>query len=227
MEEQVYGDVSPRSFGEIPGLWLKIFSMSEAFFAEEAPRASGSNTIIAVVIMSVVSAIFATISTLVSSGLQLLTAPEEARAVVGGTLASNVGCSFCGGILGGIIGFYLGNGIIYLGARIFGGSGEYGTQTYLQSLFSAPISMAASLVSIVPIVGPIAAAAISIYAIVLNVRAVKVSHNLTTGKAVAAVIVPPIVVGLVVACLAVVVIVILALSGAAIGGVFEEIINTI
>ena len=33
-------DTSPRPFGEIPPLWVKVTQMTEDFFAQEAPRAS-------------------------------------------------------------------------------------------------------------------------------------------------------------------------------------------
>lgn len=221
-------DTSPRPFGEIPGLWAKVLQMTEAFFAEEAPRASGSNVLISLAILAVASAILSALSSVISSlmggGAQMAFLPPEYREMAAAGTGGNVLVSLCSGLIGTVVGFYLGNGLIYLGARILGGSGDFGTQTYLQSLFAVPLGIASGLVGLVPCVGWLAAFAASIYAAVLSVRVVKVVHNLTTGKAVAAVLVPVLVVTVVVACL---VIVVLVLLGPAIGEVFEDIVNNL
>jgi hypothetical protein len=208
----------PRPFGEMPSLWLKVLEMDEAFFAQEAPRASGTNTLISVLIITGVAIIAAVISTLIGSSLQAAFLPPEYResALVGA--GAGVTGALCGGLFGGLIGFYLGNGFIYLVARILGGSGDYGTHTYLVSLFIVPIGIVTGALSIIPCVGPLVALVISIYGIVLNVRAVKVTHNLTTGKSVVAVLSPAIL-GILLACI---VILMLTLIGGAVGGVFEE-----
>lgn len=208
----------PRPFGEMPSLWLKVLEMDEAFFAQEAPQASGTNTLISVLIITGVAIIAAVISTLIGSSLQAAFLPPEYResALVGA--GAGVTGALCGGLFGGLIGFYLGNGFIYLVARILGGSGDYGTHTYLVSLFIVPIGIVTGALSIIPCVGPLVALVISIYGIVLNVRAVKVTHNLTTGKSVVAVLSPAIL-GILLACI---VILMLTLIGGAVGGVFEE-----
>ncbi|MDY7076637.1 MAG: Yip1 family protein [Chloroflexota bacterium] len=222
------GDTSPRSFGEIPGLWLKFFQMTESFFAQESPRASNSNTLISIVILSVVTAIFTSLSVLISGGFQMAMMPPEYQDMFSsvGTMGGMFACTLCGGLLGSVVSFYLGNGLIYLGSRIFGGDGGFGTQTYLQSLFTVPIGFVTSLLSLVtaipvagPCIGGLVILALSIYAIVLNVRAVKVAHNLTTGKAVAAIFIPSIAIGVIVACLVTVALLIL---GPTIGNIFQE-----
>lgn len=223
-EEQFPPSASPRPFGEIPGLWTKVFQMTEQFFAQEAPRASGSNTLISVLIMGVVSSVLATISSLIWGGTQMAFLPPEYREAMAVGMGSNLVCSLCSTLIGTAIGFYLGNGLVYLGARIFGGTGDFTTQAYLASLFAVPVGIVAGLVGLVPCVGLIAVLAVSIYALVLNVRAVKVAHNLTTGRAVAAVIVPALVIGVLVACL---IVVMLAVLGPAIGNIFENIVTNL
>lgn len=222
-------DTSPRPFGEIPPLWLKVIQMTEDFFAQEAPRANGSNTLISVLILAVVTAVFSAITALISIGMQQvmgMSTFDQDTFVVG--MGGAITGSLCGGLLGTVLGFYLNNGLTYLGARMFGGSGDYGSQTYLQSLFFVPIGIVTSavvLVSVIPIAGPcivvVVALALAIYSIVLNVRAIKVVHNLTTGKAVAAIFVPGLIVGVIVVCL---LIVVLTLLGPVIGEIFEEVI---
>jgi hypothetical protein len=203
--------------------------MTEEFFALEAPRASGSNVLISVLILSVIGAILSTLSTLISSAVQAALMPEYGEVFVE-SIGANIVCTLCGGFIGGIVGFYLSNGLVFLGARIFGGTGDFTRQIYSQSLFAVPIGIASGLMNLVPCLGLIAVLAVSIYAIVLNVRAIKAVHNLTTGRAVAAVFFVPavvLVVVLVVIALAILVIVVLALMGPAIGTVFEDIVTTI
>ena len=222
-------DTSPRPFGEIPPLWLKVTQMTEEFFAQEAPRASGSNVLISIVILAVATAILSAISSAISSligsslqGFQMDFLPPEYRniAVVGA--GGGVMTALCGGLVVTMVGFYLGNGLTYLGARIFGGSGDFGTQIYLQSLVAVPIGIASGLVGLVPCVGSLVSLVLAIYGLVLSVRLIKVAHNLTTGKAVAAIFVPGLVLGLIVVCLVMVPLVIL---GPQIGEIFEDIVN--
>jgi hypothetical protein len=249
MYEGLSASPSPRSFGEVPALWLKVFRMSEAFFAQEALRASGSSALISVLILAAVTAVLSGVSALVGGGAQATSlllsdmTPELAGATAAGagTIAL---CSVCQGAVQTLLGFYIANGVVYLGARIFGGKGNFGTQTYLQSLFSVPIGIVMGVVSLVlgvlgalisGVAGPSDAVAIVVslllllvslpfivYSIVLNVRAVKVTHDLSTGKAIAAIFVPSLVLTVGLACL---VIVALAILGPAIGETFEDIVN--
>jgi hypothetical protein len=211
--------VSPRPFGEIPGLWLKIFEMTEGFFAQEAPRGSGSNTLIAVLILAVVSAILAAIGSLIGAGIQTAFLPPEQRQMLAASAGGGVFGALCCGSIGGFIGFYLGNGLVYLGARLFGGDGDFATQAYLVSLFAVPLGIVSSLVGLAPFVGGLIGLVVSVYGFILNVRAVKVAHRLSTGKAVGAILVPALVIGLIVACL-------LVLFGAAIFAVFTDLMKS-
>jgi len=221
-------DTSPRPFGEIPSLWFKVLQMTEDFFAREAPRASGSNVLISLAILAVATAILGAISSGISSLLgtsfQSQFLPPEYRDLAGASIGGGVAGALCSGLIGTFIGFYLGNGLIYLGARIFGGSGDFGTQTYLQSLFAVPLGIVSGAAGLIPCVGLLAALVVSIFGLVLTVRAVKVAHNLDTGKAVAAILVPMAALFLIVVCL---VMVPLILLGPTIGEVFEDIVNNL
>lgn len=227
-----FSDTRPRPFSQVPKLWLEVTKMTEDFFAQEAPRASGANALISVLILAVVTAAFYAVSTLIGGGIEMITMPaayENAEAIpLVGLLAGMGLYSACCGLIITPIGFYIGNGLIYLGARIFGGTGGFSTQIYLQSLFAVPLGIVTSLLSliyVVPIlggcIGAIVGLALAIYYFVLNVRAVKVAHDLTTGRAVGAILAPALLL-LVVPCL---VIVVLALLGPAIGNVFSNIIE--
>ena len=197
-------EIGPRPFGEIPPLWFKVFQMHEDFLASELPRASGTNVLLSVLIMAVVASLAGAVGALL----------QDAVAPLAG---------LCGGLLGGFISFYLSAGIIYVGARIFGGQGTFGGQAYLQSLFFVPLGIVQWIVTMIPVVGPVLSVVVSVYNLVLSVRAIKVSHKLPTGKAVGAILVPLVLVFALATC----VIAILLLLGPAVGGVFEEITNSI
>ena len=62
-------ETSPRPFGEIFGLWLKVFKMDEVFFASEAPRKSTGNVLLALLIYAVVAVIVEYIQLLVTPAL--------------------------------------------------------------------------------------------------------------------------------------------------------------
>ena len=221
-------DTSPRPFGEIPSLWLKVLQMTEDFLGQEAPRASGSNVLISLAILAVATAILGAISSGISSLLgtsfQSQFLPPEYQELAGASLGGGVVGALCSGLIGTFIGFYLGNGLIYLGARIFGGTGDFGTQTYLQSLFAVPLGIVSGAAGLIPCLGAFVALAVSIFGLVLSVRAVKVTHNLDTGKAVAAILVPMVILFLILMCLIIVPLVIL---GPTIGEVFEDIVNNL
>jgi hypothetical protein len=237
LADEYFVDMSPRPFGEVPGLWLKVIEMTEEFFGQEAPRASGSSTFVSVLILVVVSTICAVISSLISSVFGISTIPfggaQDMPAMGMGDMAAVMGGMTlyiaCCGFFGGIIGFYLGTGVNYLCARIFGGDGNFTTQAYLQSLVGVPVGVVTSVLSVfsaIPYLGCIfglASFAVGIYGFILNVRAIKVAHHMTTGRAVAALLAPAVFL-VIIPC---VVIVLLALTGPAIGEIFEEIVLSI
>jgi hypothetical protein len=224
-------ETGPRPFSEVPGLWFQIIQMTEGFFAQEAPRASNTSTLIGVLLFAVASAILAALTALISGGISMALGETSLEGTA--SLGNMVLCSACFGLIVTPISFYLNNGLTYLGARIFGGTGNFTTQAYLQSLFVVPLGIvlsAISLASAIPTVGGCitgaASLVVGIYSIILNVRAVKVAHDLTTGRAIGAILAPGVLI-LIVVGIAVAVIVLLALMGPAVGNIFEDIVTTI
>jgi hypothetical protein len=226
------GDTSPRSFSEIPSLWLKVTQMTEAFFAEEAPRASQGGTLVSILIYGVVSAVLTALSALMGAGLQALSNLPEfgQRPELGATYGASLGgiggvvlCYACVGLIAVPLSFYLSNGLNYLGAHVLGGTGEFGTQAYLMSLFVVPLGMVASLVSLVPLAGGCISFLVGIYVIFLNVRLNKAVHQLTTGRAIVAAIWPLVLIPLV-ACA---IIGVLLVLGPVIGNVFSNIVQNL
>lgn len=92
-----------------------------------------------------------------------------------------------------IIAMLIGSGVLYLLAKVFGGKGNFNTQTYLFSLYQAPIILIATLVSFIPVAGIIIGFVIELYALYLLTLALKETHNYSTGKAIATWLVPMII----------------------------------
>ena len=227
-EHTIMPEKTQRPFSEIPGLWLKLPQMTGDFFRGELNYVSASNTLISILILTGVIAIVSTITTLFSGYLGGLGIQEELQgidllAITGGLTIFQ----FCCALITIPVSFYLSNGMIYLGARMFGGKGDYTTQAYLNSLYYVPLLMISSLASLlgaIPFAGGciigIVGLGIVIYHIVLSVRSMMVVHDLSVGQAIGSILIIPGAFVLITICL-------LALIGPAVGNVFSNIISEI
>jgi hypothetical protein len=166
--------LGPRPFSEIPSLWLRVFKMDEDFFASELPRASHIGVLLSAVIVSGAVALIALIT---SQTVKLFLGVGFVPSTLSGLWAAGTG-------------FYASAGVTFLCARILGGKGGFKGQAYLQSLYSVPVGIVQYAAGFVPIVGRPLAILATLYGIVLGVRAVKVSHKLTTDRATVAVLGP-------------------------------------
>lgn len=108
-------------------------------------------------------------------------------------------------------------------AGAFGGEGRYSELVYVQGAYSAPISLISSLIAGIPFVNCLVLP-LGLYAIYLNVLAIKVVNRFSWGKAVATVMALLVLVLFLVGCLVVAVV---ALLGPAIDGIFEEVMRGI
>lgn len=91
--------------------------------------------------------------------------------------------------IAGVGGIFLGEGITYLLARAFGGQGSFLVQVYTSLLYQVPIGLVTVALSLIPFVGSIGSLG-SIYAYVLRFFQVKAVHRLTTGNALAVLLIP-------------------------------------
>jgi hypothetical protein len=114
--------------------------------------------------------------------------------------------------LGAFIGFFLMVGLVYLAAKVLGGSGSFLEHSYLLALIYVPLQLIASVAGLVPVLGGLVGAAAAIYMVVLVVMAVASVHRLTIGTAVVAVILPVILTVLLVVVLAAIVAIIAAIA---------------
>jgi MFS family permease len=120
-----------------------------------------------------------------------------------------------------LVGLYLTAGISHIVARALGGIGTYTQLVYAIAAYSAPISLLATFIGLIPIVNCLSFP-IGIYALFLNVLSVKAVHRFGWGKAFLS---SAFIVAIVLVLAACLVIGILALLGPSIGTVFSNIIT--
>ncbi len=82
--------------------------------------------------------------------------------------------------VGGVISFAILAGIQNIFALLFGGQGYYTRTAYALAAYIAPMITMTSLLLIVPIVGQCIAIPLSVYNLVLNIRALRAAHSLST-----------------------------------------------
>jgi Yip1-like protein len=146
--------------------------------------------------------------------------PLAADGLVGSTLIFLV----CGAPLGAVfavVGLMISAGLSQLIAGALGGAGSYARLAYVIAAYLAPLTLISSVIGFFPLANCLLFP-LGIYALVLNVIAVKAVNQFGWGKAVVSSAV--VLVGVLIV-VAVFVIVILALLGPAIGNVFSNIIQ--
>ncbi|MEM7034878.1 MAG: Yip1 family protein [Chloroflexota bacterium] len=202
--------------------WKNVLTQpGEPVFEQERakPTATLQTALIWIVVAAVIAAIFSAISALISSFFNVGSAflssdlPPEAAAIMGGVGGGTAFGAFCFTLIGAPIGFLIGSGIYMLIAKLLGGTGTFEEQTYLLATFTAPIMIVNSVISVVPILGGCVSIFITIYQLVLTYYAIKVSHGMESGRAIATVLIPIVIVFLCVACG---VVAIMATAGAAV-----------
>ena len=131
------------------------------------------------------------------------------RSLMGG---GSLVLTLVGTLFATVIGFFIGVGVIYLLGRIFGGTGTFGEMAYDIALYSAPMTVLAALVGIIPILGALVALLLVIYQIYLNWLAIQAGMNLPGSKALWVILIPILVVVLL--CCGIFVIAFLVIAGA-------------
>jgi hypothetical protein len=220
-------------FGAMFQTWMNVLTHpNEQTFIDEShkPQAKLSTAIIWVVIAAVIVAVFSIFRVLIQWAigggpgimeqivLQLDLPPEAAEMMMQqaqGSLASGIIGGFCGALIGVPLSFLIGSGLYWLIAKLLGGTGSYENQTYLLGTFTAPLMIVNGIVSIIPIAGGCVAFLISIYTLVLTYFALKVSHDFTSGKAIATLLIP-LLIGILLACC--IIASVMTMMGALLGG---------
>ncbi len=88
-----------------------------------------------------------------------------------------------GGVIGAVIGFYLFNLLVWVIAKILGGSGGFMDQANLLGTFFIPLLVVNAILGLIPVVGAILTLVVGIYELFLTGLALQSCHGLTPGKA--------------------------------------------
>ncbi len=116
-----------------------------------------------------------------------------------------------------VIGWLIVSAILFVLALMFGGKGNYKTQSYLYAIYSAPLSVISTIVSLIPFAGPLLAFIALLYGLYLLTMALKEAHQYSTIKAVLTWLVPVLII-------AVIVIVAIAIAAAFVLGAIADIL---
>lgn len=181
--------------------WINVLTHpGEATFAEEQtkPQANFTTAIIWMVITGVITGITGWLSFNLLGGaggmmamIEQMNLPpemaEQARQMFASGIMGNAGFS---AIISTPLFFFIGAAIFYLIGRMLGGSGDLGRYSYLLASFQAPIGILSALLNIVPVVGACVSTILALYSLVLTYFATKVGLNLSSGKAIAVILIP-------------------------------------
>jgi hypothetical protein len=194
-QEQTYSYTSPQAASlsleqaikELPRQYLKVLTKPSAdTFAQEMGKANWSIVWVQLIGYALISAVLSYMTSLIMPS-PFKTIDTTTNPIV--SLLIHWGLTL--GLTPLIImGFFMGNGILYLIAKAFRGQGTFLAQGYTDLLLGVPLGILSALVSRVPLLGGLVAFGISIYTIVLHIFSIMAVHRLSGGKATAAVLLP-------------------------------------
>lgn len=194
----------PRPQGALP-VWLQVFTKpGEATFAtitahpEATAKAAYIWIFIAGTLSGLINSLLQTVVTL--AGVQQA-APSMPGAYGLGGLIGAICAAPVAGLLS-VIGFAIGVAIVHATARFFGGEGSFDRMAYAFGAITAPISLLSALMiplNAVPFAVFCTAPVLillSLYAIYLQVAAIKAVHRLGWGESIGALFLPSILLAL-------------------------------
>jgi len=195
---------------QLPNQYIRVLTKpSAATFAEEQGKAAWNIVWVQLLGIAIFSAIFVFLifQLVLPSTMSNSNVPAETVAVTEGMV---VVLALSVIILMPLV-FFIGVGIYYLIARVFGGQGTFLAQSYSTLLFYIPLSIADLVLGLIPFLGSLVGLAASIYQIVLSVFMVMAVHRLSGGKATFVILLPAIML-VAFACVAFFIIVVLVAS---------------
>jgi hypothetical protein len=180
------GQPIPAGMSHIWQKWINVTTKpGVASFRQELPTANWSDIWISLIGLGILSAITGAIAALYT--IQNISIPQADGTTT--TVHIPTGVSWFT-IIWVPLGFFIGVAILFVVAKIFGGTGTFLQQSYAMALFYVPIQAVTALLGLLPVLGGIASIALGIYEIILAVFAIAASQRLSTGKSVAVVLLP-------------------------------------
>ena len=176
----------PAGIGAIWQKWLNVTTKpGVASFARELPTANWRDIWLSLIGLGILSAITGAIAALYTG--QTITIPRTDGTTT--TWHIPAGASWFA-IISVPLAFFIGVAILFVVAKLFGGTGTFLEQSYAMALFYVPIQAVIAILGLVPFFGGLATFVLGIYEIVLAVFAIAASQRLSTGRSVAVVLLP-------------------------------------
>jgi hypothetical protein len=200
----------PAPQGALP-VWTKVFTKpGERTFLEitDHPEAKAKSAYIWVFIAGTLSALISSLVQFVATLIGLQQAMPEFGELPGfsGALgAAGLFGAVCGAPIAGlfsVIGFAIGVAIIQATARFFGGQGSFDQLAYAFGAITVPLSLLSGLIAPLNVIPFVAFCTLpllfglGLYALFLQVTAIKAVHRCGWGEAAAALFLPAILIGL-------------------------------
>ncbi|MBI3537762.1 MAG: YIP1 family protein [Chloroflexi bacterium] len=107
---------------------------------------------------------------------------------VAGLIGGMIG-GVIGGVIGALIGFYVIQAVVFVVAKVFGGTGGYMDQANLMATFYVPLLIVSALLGLIPVVGAILGFVVLAYELFLTGLGLQVAQSLPSQKAWLAVVV--------------------------------------
>ena len=200
--------------------WINVITKPNVgtFQAEaDRPDANLTTAIIWMAIAGVVAALVALIQGMFAraqvaalGGMDAILSGANLPPELAGQLTNAVNMAFSRGTgLGGavwalitaIVGFLIFVGVIHIVTKALGGQGDYGRYAYQVAAFYAPLSIIASLLGLIPLLGGCLGFIVWIYELVLAVIATQAEYKVDTAKAIIALVIAVIVFAVVFGCI--------------------------
>lgn len=134
-------------------------------------------------IYSVIAGVINAIIAAIAASLGLNSTPAGLDPEVAAAAQPSIVGAILGGIFFTVIILLISWGITYGLGRAFGGTGAFGELAWGLSLFGAPLTVASSILSLIPFVGGILALALFGYNLYLTYLAIQSGMNLSSQKA--------------------------------------------
>ncbi len=181
-----------EAIGQLPNQYIKVLTKPSAFtFATEMGKASWDIVWIQLIAFAIITAFLGYMRTLIPGALFMYNTPNSESAMSYSILQTIIlSSSTIAQIIIIPVSFFIGQGIIYLLAKAFGGTGTFLSQGYTYLLISVPLGIISSALGLIPVLGTVAAIGLGIYGIVLQIFSLMAVHRLSGGKATAVVLIP-------------------------------------
>jgi hypothetical protein len=181
----------PSSIRTLPSQYWRIISKpSVQTFSAAQENASWGSIWLQLIVVGVVSAAL--------YALYLTIVPPQTSAVQGLSASTIQNITIISTVISLIvftpISFFISAGVLYGVARLLKGDGTYLKQLYTLTLIGVPMVLLSSLLLLIPATSSWLPYLPHIYSLILVVLAIRAVHHLSTGKAIAVIILPAVIV---------------------------------